>query len=50
MSPEALQGAAVRYIETGQFPPNMSRGIQGAGDRNAILILRLGLPMIAAST
>ena len=37
MSPTAVEDAAVRYFETGQFPANMGRGIQGAADRNAIL-------------
>lgn len=37
LSSEALRDAAIRYIRTGTFPPNLGRGIQGKGDRNAIL-------------
>lgn len=37
LSPEAIKAAAERYIQTGQFPPNMGRGVQGDATRNAIL-------------
>lgn len=37
LSPQAVQDAAERYLQTGQFPPNMGRGMQGNADRNAIL-------------
>lgn len=33
----ALDAAAERYLQTGQFPPNTGRGVQGTADRNAIL-------------
>lgn len=37
LSPQAVQDAAERYLQTGQFPPSMGRGVQGNADRNAIL-------------
>lgn len=37
MSPQAINDAAERYLQSGQFPPNMGRGVQGTADRNAIL-------------
>jgi hypothetical protein len=33
----ALDAAAERYLQSGQFPPNTGRGVQGTADRNAIL-------------
>lgn len=36
MSPDAIEGAAERYLKTGQFPPNLGRGSQGRLDMVAI--------------
>lgn len=37
MAPDAIQGAAENYLQTGKLPPNMGRGTQGNADRNAIM-------------
>lgn len=34
---QAIEDAARVYVETGKFPPNMGRGVQGERTRNAIL-------------
>lgn len=36
LSPDAINAAAERYIETGQMPPNMGRGVQGSATMSAI--------------
>lgn len=36
LSPEAINGAAERYLETGQLPPNLGRGTQGSATMTAI--------------
>lgn len=37
LPPDAIQGAAERYLQTGTLPPNMGKGVQGGADRNAIM-------------
>lgn len=36
MAADAINQAAERYLQTGQMPPNMGRGIQGSANSNAI--------------
>jgi hypothetical protein len=36
MSADAVHNAAERYLETGQLPPNLGRGVQGSANSNAI--------------
>jgi hypothetical protein len=36
MSSDAVHNAAERYLETGQLPPNLGRGVQGSANSNAI--------------
>ena len=36
LSPDAINAAAERYLETGQLPPNMGRGVQGSATMSAI--------------
>jgi hypothetical protein len=36
LTPQALSGAGMLYFETGKFPPNISRGVQGTAERDAI--------------
>lgn len=36
LSPDAINAAAERYLETGQLPPNLGRGIQGSATMSAI--------------
>ncbi|MCS3725508.1 hypothetical protein FHR88_000533 [Bradyrhizobium betae] len=36
LSPDAINAAAERYLESGQLPPNMGRGVQGAATMSAI--------------
>jgi len=37
LSGQAIDDAARVYVDTGKFPPNMGRGVQGEATRNAIL-------------
>jgi hypothetical protein len=36
LSPDAINAAAERYLETGQLPPNLGRGTQGSATMSAI--------------
>lgn len=36
LSPDAINAAAERYLETGQLPPNLGRGVQGSATMSAI--------------
>lgn len=36
LSPDAVNAAAERYLETGQLPPNLGRGVQGSATMSAI--------------